>query len=59
MRHVHILNTGNHVPERVVANAEVDALIGEPTSSYPSIQPITNPGSAVSNNTLPLSSARA
>lgn len=34
MKHAHILSTGSYVPERVVTNAEVDALIGEPTSAW-------------------------
>lgn len=29
-----ILSTGSYVPERVVTNAEVDALIGEPTGEW-------------------------
>ncbi len=33
-RHVKILATGSHVPERVVTNAEVDALLGESTSEW-------------------------
>ncbi|MGE5374870.1 MAG: 3-oxoacyl-ACP synthase III family protein [Bacteroidota bacterium] len=34
MRSVQILSTGSYVPERVVTNAEVDALLGEPTSDW-------------------------
>jgi len=34
LRHAHILSTGSYVPECVVTNAEVDALIGEPTSEW-------------------------
>jgi len=34
MRHARILSTGSYVPERVVTNAEVDALIGELTSEW-------------------------
>lgn len=33
-RNVKILSTGSHVPERVVTNAEVDALLGESTSEW-------------------------
>ncbi len=33
-RQVKILSTGSHVPDRVVTNAEVDALIGESTSEW-------------------------
>src|SRR4030065_1095367 len=33
-RHVKILATGSHVPERIVTNAEVDALLGESTSQW-------------------------
>ena len=33
-RHVKILATGSHVPERVVTNAEVDALLGESTNEW-------------------------
>jgi len=29
-----ILSTGSYVPDRIVTNAEVDALIGEPTSDW-------------------------
>jgi 3-oxoacyl-[acyl-carrier-protein] synthase-3 len=32
--HPQILSTGSYVPERVVTNAEVDALIGESTSDW-------------------------
>jgi 3-oxoacyl-[acyl-carrier-protein] synthase-3 len=32
--HPQLLSTGSYVPERVVTNAEVDALIGEPTSDW-------------------------
>jgi 3-oxoacyl-[acyl-carrier-protein] synthase-3 len=34
MRNVQILSTGSYVPERVVTNAEVDALMGESTSEW-------------------------
>lgn len=34
IRPVHILSTGSYVPERVVTNTEVDALIGEPTGEW-------------------------
>ena len=34
MRHARLLSTGSYVPERVVTNVEVDALIGEPTSEW-------------------------
>ena len=33
-RHIKILATGSYVPERVVTNAEVDALLGESTSEW-------------------------
>ena len=33
-RNVQILSTGSYVPERVVTNAEVDALMGESTSEW-------------------------
>lgn len=33
-RNVKILSTGSHVPERVVSNAEVDALLGESTNAW-------------------------
>jgi 3-oxoacyl-[acyl-carrier-protein] synthase III len=33
-RNAQILSTGSYVPERVVSNAEVDALIGESTSQW-------------------------
>ena len=33
MRNVQILSTGSYVPERVVTNAEVDAMMGESTSA--------------------------
>jgi len=33
-RNVQILSTGSYVPERVVTNNEVDALIGESTSDW-------------------------
>lgn len=33
-RHPQILATGSYVPERVVTNAEVDALLGEPTDQW-------------------------
>jgi len=34
MRYAHILSTGRYVPERIVTNTEVDALIGEPTGEW-------------------------
>lgn len=34
MRYANILSTGSYVPDRVVTNAEVDALIGESTSEW-------------------------
>ncbi len=34
MRNVQILSTGSYVPERVVTNAEVDALMGASTSEW-------------------------
>ena len=34
MRSPIILATGSYVPERVVTNAEVDALMGESTSQW-------------------------
>ena len=34
MRNVQILSTGSYVPERVVTNAEVDALMGESTNEW-------------------------
>ncbi len=34
MRYAQILSTGSYVPERVVTNAEVDALIGESTNDW-------------------------
>ncbi|MFY9876747.1 MAG: 3-oxoacyl-ACP synthase, partial [Rhodomicrobium sp.] len=34
MPYSQILSTGSYVPERVVTNAEVDALIGEATSDW-------------------------
>jgi 3-oxoacyl-[acyl-carrier-protein] synthase-3 len=34
MRYAQILSTGSYVPERVVTNAEVDALIGESTDQW-------------------------
>ncbi len=34
MRYANILSTGSYVPDRVVTNTEVDALIGEPTSDW-------------------------
>lgn len=34
MRYANILSTGSYVPDRVVTNAEVDALLGEPTSEW-------------------------
>ena len=33
-RNVQILSTGSYVPERVVANAEVDELMGESTNEW-------------------------
>ncbi|MFT3894472.1 MAG: ketoacyl-ACP synthase III [Anaerolineales bacterium] len=33
-RNVQILSTGSYVPERIVTNAEVDALLGESTSEW-------------------------
>jgi 3-oxoacyl-[acyl-carrier-protein] synthase-3 len=33
-RHAQILSTGSYVPERVVTNAEVDALLGESTDQW-------------------------
>ena len=33
-RHPQILATGSYVPERVVTNAEVDALLGEETDAW-------------------------
>ena len=33
-RYAQILSTGSYVPERVVTNAEVDALMGESTSQW-------------------------
>jgi 3-oxoacyl-[acyl-carrier-protein] synthase-3 len=34
MRNVQILSTGSYVPERVVTNAEVDAMLGESTGEW-------------------------
>ncbi len=34
MRNVQILSTGSYVPESVVTNAEVDAMMGESTSEW-------------------------
>ena len=34
MRNAQILSTGSYVPERIVTNAEVDALMGESTSAW-------------------------
>ncbi|MCX8068529.1 MAG: ketoacyl-ACP synthase III [Anaerolineae bacterium] len=34
MRHAQILSTGSYVPERVVTNAEIDQILGEPTSDW-------------------------
>jgi len=34
MRNIQILSTGSYVPERVVTNAEVDAMMGESTSEW-------------------------
>ncbi len=34
MRNVQILSTGSYVPERVVTNAEVDAMMGKSTSDW-------------------------
>jgi len=33
-RHAQILSTGSYVPERVVTNAEIDALLGESTNQW-------------------------
>lgn len=33
-RHAQILSTGSYVPERIVTNAEVDQILGEPTSKW-------------------------
>ncbi len=33
-RHPQILSTGSYVPERVVTNAEIDVILGEPTSAW-------------------------
>jgi 3-oxoacyl-[acyl-carrier-protein] synthase-3 len=33
-RHPQILSTGSYVPERVVTNAEVDALLSESTDQW-------------------------
>jgi 3-oxoacyl-[acyl-carrier-protein] synthase III len=33
-RNIQILSTGSYVPERIVTNAEVDALLGEATSDW-------------------------
>jgi 3-oxoacyl-[acyl-carrier-protein] synthase-3 len=34
MRYAQILSTGSYVPERVVTNAEIDEILGEPTSDW-------------------------
>ncbi len=34
MRSAQILSTGSYVPERVVTNAEIDEILGEPTSDW-------------------------
>ncbi len=34
MRHAQILSTGSYVPERVVTNAEMDRILGEPTDEW-------------------------
>ncbi len=34
MRHAQILSTGSYVPDRVVTNAEIDEILGEPTSDW-------------------------
>lgn len=34
MRYARILSTGSYVPERVVTNAEIDEILGEPTSDW-------------------------
>ncbi len=34
MRNAQILSTGSYVPERVVTNAEIDEILGEPTSDW-------------------------
>lgn len=34
MQHAQILSTGSYVPERVVTNAEIDEILGEPTSDW-------------------------
>lgn len=33
-RHAQILSTGSYVPERVVTNAEIDQILGEPTDAW-------------------------
>ena len=33
-RHPQILSTGSYVPERVITNAEMDEILGEPTSEW-------------------------
>ncbi|MGQ9477518.1 MAG: 3-oxoacyl-ACP synthase III family protein [Candidatus Bipolaricaulia bacterium] len=33
-RHAQILSTGSYVPERVVTNAEIDEILGEPTDAW-------------------------
>ncbi|MCR4404302.1 MAG: ketoacyl-ACP synthase III [Candidatus Acetothermia bacterium] len=33
-RHAQILSTGSYVPERVVTNAEIDQILGEPTDQW-------------------------
>ena len=34
MRHAQIISTGSYVPERVITNAEMDAILGEPVSDW-------------------------
>jgi 3-oxoacyl-[acyl-carrier-protein] synthase-3 len=34
LRHAQILSTGSYVPERVVTNAEIDQILGEPTDEW-------------------------
>ena len=33
-RFAQILSTGSYVPKRVVTNAEIDEILGEPTSEW-------------------------
>lgn len=33
-RHAQIISTGSYVPDRVVTNAEIDQILGEPTSEW-------------------------